>query len=272
MEEIRRLALLVEYEGTRYHGFQYQEGVSSVQGELEEALYRLTGERRRIKGAGRTDAGVHARGQVVAFDTWATYSPAVFANALNHYLPEDISVREAREVPLDFDPRRWAFSREYRYQILNSAAPSPLLRGFVHLVRRPLDLMAMQEAAQLLEGERDFAPFAGRLPAGRSGTRRKMYRCSVGGGADLIALTMVANGFLPQQVRRTAGALLEVGLGRLSLQEFTVLAGCGVPGAACKALPPEGLFLVRVSYPDLCFSAGDAEDVWQHMALAAGAK
>ena len=269
METIRRLALMVEYEGTRYHGFQYQKNSPSVQGELEEALYSLTGERRRINGAGRTDAGVHALGQVVAFDTWASYPPEVFTQALNSYLPEDISVRESLEVPLDFDPRRGALSREYRYQILNNATPSPLLRGFTHLVRRPLDSDAMDEAARLLEGERDFAPFSGPLPAERGGSTRRVYRCYVRRQGDMIVLTMVASGFLPQQVRRTAGALLDVGLGRMSLQQFSDLAACNIPGVANRALPPRGLFLVRVSYPDLRFSAEDAGDLWEHTVLAA---
>ena len=115
--QLRRLALLVEYEGTRYHGFQSQRNASSVQDALEEALSRLTGERTRIRGAGRTDAGVHAQGQVVAFDTSAPYSPSVFLKALNRHLPDDVSVRNAGEVSPDFDPRRWAVRREYRYRI-----------------------------------------------------------------------------------------------------------------------------------------------------------
>jgi tRNA pseudouridine38-40 synthase len=256
-EELRRLALLVEYEGTAYHGFQSQSNAASVQATLEEALHSLTGEQRRIQGAGRTDAGVHAEGQVVAFDTWAPYDPGVFVQGLNHYLPEDVSVKEAREVSLDFDPRRWAVSREYRYQILNSATSSPLLRRHAHLVRKPLDTAAMQEAARFLEGERDFAPFSGPLDTGRRGTRRRMFRCLVIRNADLVTLEMVANGFLRQQVRRTAGALVEVGLGRLDLRRFVALAECGVQGAAHTVLPAKGLSLMKVSYPDSLIVSGE---------------
>ena len=245
---LRRLALLVEYEGTRYHGFQSQKNAASVQDALEGALFRLTGERRRIRGAGRTDAGVHAQGQVVSFDTSASYSPDVFVNAMNRYLPDDISVRDAREVSVDFDPRRWAVSREYRYRILNAETPSPMLRRFVHLVRKPLDAEAMRTAAALLEGERDMAPFSGPLTNGRRSSTRRVYRRSVERRDDLITLDMVASGFLPQQVRRTAGTLLEVGLGRLSVRQFEALAGCGILGAANRVAPAKGLSLINVTY------------------------
>lgn len=271
LEELRRLALLVEYDGTGYHGFQAQENAESVQETLEGAIYNLTGERLRIKGAGRTDAGVHAQGQVVAFDTWAPYDPAVFVHALNNYLPDDISIKDAQEVSLDFDPRRWAVSREYRYKILNSATPSPLLKGFVHHVRRPLDTLAMQDAARLLEGERDFGPFSGPLSDGMVHARRRVFRCSISRRADMVFLDMVANGFLPQQVRRTAGALLEVGLGRLGLHEFRELAECGELGAATRVLPAQGLSLVKVSYPMPLFSSEEAVDEWDPAVLEASA-
>ena len=271
-EELRRLALLVEYEGTAYHGFQSQSNAASVQATLEEALYSLTGEQRRIQGAGRTDAGVHAEGQVVAFDTWAAYDPGVFVQALNHYLPEDVSVKEAREVSLDFDPRRWAVSREYRYQILNSATSSPLLRRHAHLVRKPLDTVAMREAARFLEGERDYGPFSGPLDIGRRGTRRRMFHCLVNRSADLVTLDMVADGFLPQQVRRTAGALVAVGLGRLDLQGFVALAECGVQGVAHTVLPAKGLSLKNVSYPDSLFALGERGEALENTILEAVAK
>ncbi|MBI4282249.1 MAG: tRNA pseudouridine(38-40) synthase TruA [Chloroflexi bacterium] len=267
LEELRRLALLVEYNGAGYHGFQVQRNVKSVQETLEDAIHTLTRERLRIKGAGRTDAGVHAQGQVVAFDTWASYAPGVFVQALNHYLPEDISIKDACQVSLDFDPRRWAISREYRYKILNSATHSPLLQGFVHHVRKPLDAAAMQEAARLLEGERDFAPFSGPLSNGRVNTRRRVFQCSVSRQADMVFLDMVANGFLPQQVRRTAGALAEVGLGRLGLHEFRELAECGKLGAADWVLPAKGLSLVKINYPMLLFSSADIVDGWEHVFL-----
>lgn len=251
---VRRLALLVEYEGTAYHGFQSQKNAVSVQDTLEEALFRLTGERRRIRGAGRTDAGVHAIGQVASFDTGAPHPADVFVKAMNHYLPEDVSVKDATEVESDFDPRRWATGREYRYTILESDAPSPLLRRFAHRVARRLDVSAMQSAAMLLEGERDLAPFSGPLTNGRTSTVRRVYRCSVERRADLVTLEMAASGFLPQQVRRTAGALIDVGLGRVSVRRFQELADNGVHGAANRVAPAKGLSLVGVVYPFPLFS------------------
>ena len=131
--------------------------------------------------------------------------------------------------------------------------------------------MVMQDAARLLEGERDFAPFSGPLSNGRVGTRRMVFECSISRRADMVFLDMVANGFLPQQVRRTAGALLEVGLGRLDLHEFRDLVECGELGAAARVLPAKGLSLVKVSYPMLLFSSEEVVDVWGKAALEASA-
>ena len=255
----RRLAMLVEYEGTRYHGFQSQANAVSVQDSLEDALYELTGERNRMKGAGRTDAGVHALGQVVSFDTFTPYTPDVFVNAINHLLPDDISVKDASEVAPDFDPRRWATGREYRYSILESDTPTPMLRRFVHRVSRRLDVDSMQSAAVLLEGERDLAPFSGPLTNGRTSTTRRVFRCTVARSAGLVTLEMAATGFLPQQVRRTTGALLDVGLGRSSVRQFEELASCGVLGAVDRVAPAKGLTLVGVSYPFPLFSHENGE-------------
>lgn len=270
-EELRRVALLVEYDGARYHGFQRQSNASSIQAALEEAILRLTGETRRTHGAGRTDAGVHAWGQVVAFDTWSTHPTTVFLHGLNHHLPEDISVRNAAQVPLDFDPRRTALSREYRYQLLNSSGPSPLLGRYTHLVQKPLDEDAMNAAARSLEGERDFSPFAGPMVVGSRQYSRRMLHCSVTRQGEMVTLEMVADGFLAQQVRRTAGALLDVGLGRMSLPQFSAVAGSGVRGAARNTLPAKGLALVSVRYATNPFLADEATSLSNSTLLEVGA-
>ena len=269
--DARRLAMLVEYDGRAFHGFQAQRNAVSVQGALEEAICRLTGERSRVRGAGRTDAGVHALGQVAAFDTRSSHPPEVFRQALNHHLTSDVAVREVREVSPEFDPRRWAVSREYRYRILNSPAPSPLLRGFAHHVWQPLDAEAMHKAASLLEGEMDFAPFAASVPEGRAGTRRIVFRCAVTRTGELVVLDIEANGFLRQQVRRTAGALLEVGLGRLDLDGFRRLAVSGRLGSAEMALPAAGLTLMRVNYLTPPFRSQGAADAREAELLEARA-
>ena len=165
--EERRLALVVEYQGTNYHGFQLQDDQPTIQGELEQALHRLTGQPVRVRGASRTDSGAHAKAQVVDFLTPALLSKDVFMRGLNFYLPPDIKVRASYDIDLDFHSRNSASSRTYRYTFLNNPAPSPLMREFSHWVRDTLDLPTMNEAATALHGVHDFAPLAGALPPGR---------------------------------------------------------------------------------------------------------
>lgn len=244
----RKVALVLEYEGTRYHGFQFQTNAPSVQGEVEQAIARLTGEHVRVQGAGRTDAGVHAAGQVATFVTAAFYDARTFRDALNHYLPEDIAVCAAYDVTAHFDPRRHAVSRVYRYTILNRCTRSPLWRRFTHQVPEALDIGAMEQALSYLVGEpRDFAPFCGAPGALRS-TVRRLYRAIIHRRDDLVALEVEGNAFLPQQVRRLAGAVVRVGTGRLSIEAFRELADSGRRGAAEWVLPPQGLCLMRVKY------------------------
>ncbi len=244
-----RIALVVEYEGTRYHGFQVQANVPTVQGELERALMRVTGESIRISGASRTDQGVHATGQVVSFRCASRLTPDVFLRALNHYLPADIAVRRAFWVEDDFDPRRDALSREYRYIILNRATLSPLLRRSACFVPRPLDVGAMNRACQALLGTHDFVGFASALD-GRKNTVRTVHRAEVTREDELVAFYMAANAFLPHQVRNTLGALVKVGLGKSDETAFREILQCTRPGVAGPAFPPHGLCLTKVNYPE----------------------
>ncbi len=243
-----KIALIVEYEGTRYHGFQIQVKVPTIQGELEHALTMVTGEKIRISSAGRTDQGVHAKGQVVALHSDSPLTLKTLAQALNYYLPEDIAVRDAFEVSDDFDPRRDAVSREYCYYIWNSATPSPLLRRSAYFVPRPLQVAAMNEACQALLGTHDFAPFASSLN-GRKNTVRTVYRAEVVREGDLVACQMVANSFLPHQVRCTIGALVKVGLGKSDAAAFYEILQSKKPTTAGPSLPPHGLCLLKVNYP-----------------------
>jgi tRNA pseudouridine38-40 synthase len=245
----RRLALILEYQGTRYHGFQVQPQAPTVQGELERALARLLGEHVKTQGAGRTDAGAHARGQVVAFTTQARYPPEVFARALNAFLPEDIRVQAACEVEPDFDPRRHATSREYHYLVLNRERPSALWREFAYQVPGPLDVEAMQEAAASLVGRHDLRAFTTLGGGALRNPRRRVFKAQVQSRYDLVTLAMEAESFLPHQVRRTAGALVRVGQGEMRVEEFRQLLEERRVGAAGPALPARGLFLMRASYP-----------------------
>lgn len=246
-QSARRLAVVLEYDGTKYHGFQFQVNAASIQGIVETAIERFTGERVRVNGAGRTDAGVHALGQVVAFGTRTQYGTDVFREALNHFLPDDVVVRVVREVPISFDPRRDARSRKYRYVILNRATPTAVLRRFAHWVGPVLDVSKMRRAAGLLEGRRDFAPFSGPVESNRS-TVRRLFRTGVYREGDLVVLEVEGNAFLPQQVRRIAGALVEVGTGRMGIETFQSMADGNVVGLVPRVLPPNGLYLIEVTY------------------------
>ena len=246
---MRKIVLVVEYEGTRYHGCQFQNNAPTIQGEIERALSRLTGEKIRIACASRTDAGVHARGQVVGFHTKSNLSLDTFVRALNHYLPQDIAVRKAFPVGDDFDVRRNAYSREYCYSLLNSSTPSPLLRRSAYFVPKLLDVAAMNEACKALIGTHDFAPFASSIN-GRKNTVRTVYRAEATREDGLVAFHMVANSFLPHQVRNTIGALVKVGLGKSDVQSFSQIARSKTPALASPALPAHGLCLIKVNYPD----------------------
>lgn len=251
----RRIALLIEYDGTAYRGSQYQETGPSIQSVLEAAINNLTGERIRAAFAGRTDAGVHALGQVAAFNTAATIDIEQFRSGLNHFLPADVTVRAAREVPPEFDPRRDATSRLYRFRIDNRPARPALDRDRVWHVPRPLDVAAMREAAAALAGEHDFAAFAAPFD-GR--TVRSLERCDVSGqrGGE-ISVEMESRAFLPHQVRRTVGPLVEVGLGRLQASQLDEWLVEAKPSSAGPAAPPQGLYLVKVEYAVLDFEDRD---------------
>ncbi|MBA7598799.1 tRNA pseudouridine synthase A [subsurface metagenome] len=244
-----KIALIMEYEGTRYHGSQLQERVPTIQGELERALMMVTGKKIRTSYSSRTDRGVHAKGQVVAFPSDSPLPPKTIAHALNYYLPEDIAIRDAFVVNDDFDPRRDALSREYCYYIWNSATPSPLLRRSAYFVPRRLEVAAMNEACQAILGTHDFAPFASSLNDGKN-TVRTIYRATVAIEGDLVSCHMVANSFLPHQVRNTMGALVKVGLGRSDVAAFCDILRSKKPTIAGPALPPHGLCLLKVNYPN----------------------
>jgi tRNA pseudouridine38-40 synthase len=243
------MVLIMEYEGTHYHGFQLQAKLPTIQRETEKALRKLTGERTRVMMASRTDAGVHATGQVVSFRTESPLPPQTFVRGLNYYLPGDIAVKAAYRVDASFNVRHSALSREYKYYILNSSTRSPIRRGFSCLVAGHLDIEAMNQACQALIGEHDFASFASSVGSEIKSTVRKVYRAEIEKDGDLIILSMVANSFLPHQVRNTVGALIRVGQGKMSVDEFRSLIDAGRPGLAGPAAPARGLCLMQVNYP-----------------------
>jgi tRNA pseudouridine38-40 synthase len=237
--------LLVEYIGTRYHGFQLQANALTIQGEMEGALKRLSGESTRVAAASRTDAGVHARGQMVVFRTKATFSPQTFVKGLNYYLPRDIAVKAAYKVGDDFRVRGDAISREYRYYIVNSPTRSPLREGLAYLFPKKLDIEAMAQACRLLLGEHDFASFTGAV---NGKTVRSVKQAGIDKGGDTIIFEMVAGSFLLHQVRNTVGSLLKVGTHRMGVEEFREMLEAKTPGQAGPTAPACGLYLMKVNY------------------------
>jgi tRNA pseudouridine38-40 synthase len=236
----------MEYDGTGYHGSQFQTNAPTIQGEAESALCRLTGENTRVSMASRTDAGVHARGQVASFRSGASFASRTWVEAMNHYLPKDISVRAAYRVDESFDVRRQAVSREYRYHVLNRSTPSPLWRHFSEQVPQALDVEAMNAACSVLVGEHDFAPFAPESYA-RS-TRRRALKAEVGRRRDIVTFDMQATSFLPHQVRNTMGGLVKVGLHKMSVEAFREKATRGKAGTMGPTAPARGLCLMNVNY------------------------
>jgi tRNA pseudouridine38-40 synthase len=240
----------MEYDGSRYHGFQWQDGLPSIQGEVEKALTKLTGERRRVMSASRTDAGVHAEGQVVSFHTASALSTDNFVGGLNHYLPSDIAVKAAYKIKDSFNVRREATSREYSYYILNSSTRSPLREGFSYLVPGELDIEAMNQACALLVGEHDFASFAARNGAIVKSTVRRVFRAEVTRDGELVIFNISANSFLLHQVRNTIGALIRVGQGKMTIDEFKSILGARELALAGPTAPACGLCLNRVNYAE----------------------
>jgi tRNA pseudouridine38-40 synthase len=243
------MVLVVEYDGTNYYGSQWQTDLPTIQGEIEKALQKLTGESIRIAMTGRTDAGVHAQGQVVSFRTSSTLSTETFISGLNYYLPQDIAVKSAHIAEDSFDVRRSAVSRHYRYSILNTQARSPLREAFTCRITGILDVAAMNRACRALIGEHDFASFASGIGGENNSTVRRVYRAEVSRESDLVILDMVANAFVRHQIRSTAGCLVRIGLDRMSLNDFHGIIEVKQPGLAGPILPACGLYLVRVEYP-----------------------
>lgn len=245
---MRRILLVIQYDGTDYHGFQRQEArLRTVQGELEAGLERVLSEEVTVAGAGRTDARVHAIGQVATFDTSRPIPVENVAGALNSTLPMDVAVVSAEEVELSFHPRRDARGKQYCYRILNRKLPSPFINRYAWQVREPLDEARMQAAAEILVGEHDFAAFCASGSAVKT-TMRKLHRVDVSREGDTVEVRIEGNGFLYMMVRIIVGTLVEVGAGRMPAERVAeILAGCD-RRAAARTAPPQGLTLIEVSY------------------------
>ena len=243
-----KFVLLIEYDGTQYHGFQWQVGLPTIQNELEQAIRRFCGQSGRVMAASRTDAGVHARGQQVSFWAKSTLDTMALVRALNYYLPGDIAVKAAYRASDDFNVRRDALSREYHYHILNSDTRSPLSQRFALFVPKMLDIQAMNEACQLIRGEHDFASFASSFDGSKS-TLRNVYEAGIEKKEDFTVFRIVANSFLAHQVRSTVGLLIRLGLGKRSIEDFRDIMEARSLGLAGPLASACGLCLKKVNYP-----------------------
>jgi len=262
-----QVVLVVEYDGTRYHGFQWQAGLPTIQAELEQAIKKLCGQSSRVAAASRTDAGVHAKGQVVSFWAKSTLSTMTLVKALNYYLPGDIAVKEAYRVSSDFNVRRDALSREYCYYILNSTTRSPFSKMFALFMPKMLDIEAMSKACQLMQGEHDFISFATSLDDIRS-TVRNVYEAKINtltyplpsrerNKERVVIFHIEANSFLPHQVRNTVGLLLRLGLGKIGVGDFYDIMEARSLGLASPTAPARGLWLTKVNYSKLLGGKGE---------------
>ena len=253
---MRSIALTIAYEGTGYAGWQVQPGQRTIQAELERALAKITGETIRVTGSGRTDAGVHALGQVAGFQTSGTMTPAVFQRALNAELPEDIAILSAAEAVPDFHPIRDSVSKRYRYLIDDGPVRDVFGRRYVWHYRRPLDDVAMTEGAAHLLGRHDFSSFE-TTGAARPDSIRTVSHLSVVRGRDeqqnRITMEIEADGFLYNMVRAIVGTLVEVGRGAQPVEWVPRVLESTDRSQAGPTAPPQGLFLLWVKYPDRVF-------------------
>ena len=245
--DLTKFILLIEYDGTQYHGFQWQAGLPTIQSELEQAIKKICGQNSRAMAASRTDAGVHAKGQVVSFRAKSTLSVMTLVKALNYYLPSDIAVKAACKPSNDFNVRRDALSREYCYYILNDDTRSPFSQKFALFVPKTLDIQVMSKACQLIQGEHDFVSFATSLNGVRS-TLRNVYEASIDREGVFVVFRIVANSFLPHQVRNTIGLLIRLGLGKVEVEGFHDIMGAKKMGLAGPTAPACGLWLTKVNY------------------------
>ncbi|MBN1106287.1 MAG: tRNA pseudouridine(38-40) synthase TruA [Deltaproteobacteria bacterium] len=248
MQETKNIRLALQYDGSRYHGWQRQKGDITIQELLEEKIRILTGEQATVTGAGRTDAGVHALHQVCNFLTRSRLDPQSFHRALNSLLPPDIHIDHAETAPLDFHARFSARSKLYEYRVLNRPERDPFLRAYTWHVPSELDLSEMQKCLPPLLGRRDFSSFMA------SGSRvtdpvREMTKAEVKRSAEgLLIFLFEADGFLRHMVRNIVGTLVEVGKGRWDSGGFRKILQARDRRLAGIKAPARGLFLKRVRY------------------------
>ena len=247
---MKRVKLIVAYDGTNYRGWHIQKNGETIESVLNRALRELTGEADiQVLGASRTDAGVHAMGNVAVFDTQMRMPGDKFVYALNQRLPEDIRIQHSCEVPSDFHPRYQNTVKFYEYRILNREFPLPSYRLNTYFFYRPLDEKRMQQAADYLTGEHDFKSFCA-AGAQVKTTVRTIYALEAVRDGELITIRITGNGFLYNMVRIIAGTLIKIGQGEWEPEYIREILAAKDRGAAGPTAPAKGLTLTGIFYPD----------------------
>jgi tRNA pseudouridine38-40 synthase len=243
----RKLRVVVEYDGTDYFGFQRLPGRRTIQGELERVLSKITKEPVKVAGAGRTDAGVHALGQVISFRTGGTIPTEKISVAMNSLLPRDIVAREACEVTPEFHARYSAKSRAYKYTMLNDVAPSAMFGRFSWYLPHRMDVTLMSQAARSLLGVHDFTSFSS-ADMDTPSRVREVTKLSIRRSAEFVIFEIKANAFLHSMARIIVGTLVEVGQGRRHPDDIEKILDAKDRRLAGKTAPPQGLVLMEVTY------------------------
>lgn len=244
---MKRVKLTVAYDGTNYHGWQIQPNGNTIEAELNRHLSELLGEEIRVTGASRTDAGVHALGNVAVFDTSARMPAEKISYAMNTRLPEDIRIQESCEVAPDFHPRFCRTVKTYEYRILNRRFPDPTKRLYSYFYYYPLDVEKMKTAAAYLVGEHDFQSFCTMKPD-LENTVRRIYSLDIEKEGDMILMRVTGNGFLYNMVRIIAGTLIRVGGGSIPPESVQAILEGKNRALAGETARPEGLTLVEIRY------------------------
>jgi tRNA pseudouridine38-40 synthase len=255
--ESRNIRLVLTYDGTPYHGWQVQPQGPTVQSVLQEALGRVTGEKVSVKGAGRTDAGVHALGQAANFRTRSRLDPGTFVRALNSVLPPTIAILSADEVAADFDAQYSAAGKLYRYRVFNNRIRSPFERRHSWHINRLLNIDAMKSVMPLLIGNIDFSSFRAHGCVASSPVR-KMTKCDISIEGDFLLFELEADGFLRHMVRNIVGTLVDVGRGRFSASDFSAILASKDRTAAGVSAPPQ---LVGVKAPPYLPTTADTASI-----------
>ncbi|NLM09898.1 MAG: tRNA pseudouridine(38-40) synthase TruA [Clostridiaceae bacterium] len=244
---LKRIKLVIEYDGSFFHGWQIQKNVITVQEEIEKAIFRITGEKVSVTGSGRTDAGVHAYGQTAHFDTESKIPAEKFSEVLNTVLPPSVAIVSSREVSADFHARFSAVKKTYKYKVLNRPVRSPIMEKRAWHIPKPLDIKSMNKAASYFIGFHDFTSFCA---SGHSVTdfERHIYHSEWTLEDDSLVYTVSGNGFLYNMVRIMTGTMVEVGLNKRQAENISELFEKKDRRLAGITAPPQGLYLWEVFY------------------------